>query len=96
MHQLTLNLIGDITAKKHRDNPASVDAYKRGDKAADRKKVLWLIKDAGWYGMTSKEVSKAMGKPLNAVSGRCSELRAQALVMPTDRRRDNATVLIAK
>jgi hypothetical protein len=96
MHQLSLNLIGDITERKHRGNPASVDAYKRGDKSRDRRKVLELIKSAGWLGMTSKEIAEAMDKPLNAVSGRCSELKAAALVIPTNRRRDKATVLIAK
>jgi hypothetical protein len=94
MHQLSLNLIGDITERKHRGNPASVDAYKRGDKSRDRRKVLELIKSAGWLGMTSKEIAEAMDKPLNAVSGRCSE--AAALVIPTNRRREKATVLIAK
>lgn len=86
----------DICERKHRSNPASVDAFKKGNKTLDEQKVLWIIKDAGWVGTHSKAIARKMGKPLNAISGRISDLKAKSLIYPTGERKEGCEVVRAK
>ena len=60
-----------------RDAPdTSVAAGHRVDTRTDEASAYWWIEQAGLRGMTSKELAAAMGKPLNAISGRLTALRA--------------------
>lgn len=63
----------DVCARKHLNAPTSVEANKRVDKSKDRAFILALIEKNGTT--YSKEAAREMNKPLNAISGRFSELR---------------------
>jgi hypothetical protein len=83
----------DICENRHRGAETSVAA----NKLASRSKAYWrgrifnLIREAGQNGLTAKEAAGALGKPLNCISGRFSELAKDALIFKCGRR-DGAAV----
>lgn len=64
----------DITSRKSRANPASVEANKTiaKTKHRDREEVLRIIRERGRT--HSKEVARIMGREIHQISGRVSEL----------------------
>lgn len=82
---MQLDLLQD-PCTKHGHNALSIGAYHHGHKETDRATVLTLIRAQGGAGMTLDEVSAALGRPPNALSGRICELRRQAAI-----RRSEAT-----
>lgn len=100
MSQQTFNF--DVCSARHGGNAESVAAHKAiaPTLSDSREKVYEIIKAAGQYGATAEEVAIAIGKSLNAVSGRLSELKSQVRIRPSGLRRPNksgclAAVLVA-
>lgn len=91
-----LRLTIDPCANRHKGNPQSVEVHKRvvHTKQETYKRIMDLLRARGEYGCTSKEIAAAMGKQLNCISGRCSELRAMKWVKDSGARREGAAVLI--
>lgn len=86
----------DITESRHGGNAESVSANPSDEaKANDQVRVLAFIAGQGTHGATAKEVARHLGKSLNCVSGRCSELRKLGQVFPNGWRRDGSAVLVA-
>lgn len=86
--------IFDVCFSRHKGSPESVDANKRVDKTKGQQEVLTLLSRGAW--LTSKEIAALLNKPLNAVSGRLSELRAMGKIEKTGERRCGAAVLRLK
>ena len=86
----------DITARKHGGNPQSADAFDsvKDHLPAARARVLEKIRAAGVHGLTVKEIARALGKGLNAVSPRLTELLDAKAVKDSGRRRDGCRVLV--
>lgn len=87
----------DICASRHGGNEQSQAAYERIEDGlpAARQACLDLIRSRGRLGATAKEVAERLGKPLNAISGRLSELKAAGLVVDSQMRLDGCAVLVA-
>jgi hypothetical protein len=84
----------DITARKHGGVQESADANPaEADKYRDRVIVLGYV-IACPNGVTSKEVAASMGKPLNAISGRFSELQKSNQIQKSGLRRDGCAVWV--
>lgn len=87
----------DVCANRHKGNQESRDANPCQEaKNRGQEEIFSLIESADFYrsgGLTSKEIGKMLNKPLNAISGRISELKAMRLIEPTGERRDGAAVL---
>lgn len=88
--------MSDICAARHRHSPESVDANAGVEKIRDQATVLYLVRAAGPRGRTSKEIAREMGRGLNCISGRLTELKVSGAVVRTDERRDGAAVLVAE
>ena len=71
----------DICANKHGGNEQSEAANERVDKQKDRAFVLNFIKENGTG--YSKQIARAMNKPLNCISGRLTELKADGEIVST-------------
>lgn len=82
----------DITARKHKNSPTSVEANKKAEptKAVVREQIVNFGRGRNF---TSKEVAEYLNKPLHAISGRCAELKALKLIEETGERRDGCSVL---
>lgn len=95
MKQLTIN---DICANKHQGNEMSVLANSKAAvaKQGRRKLVLDFIEASSAYGVTSIEIANGLGLPLNAISGRISELKRAGYVIDTCRTRtiDNRSAAV--
>ena len=72
-------LTDDICKNRHLGNEQSETANHKCDKDSDRQKVLEYFEkhDNG----TSKEIARYLGKPLNCISGRLTELKADNLIV---------------
>lgn len=91
MTQMTLD---DICETRHRGNAESGAANPtRAAKQVQRFEVWNII--AQHDGITSKEIADILGRPLNCISGRISELKAQKLVT-ADGRRDGCAILYVR
>jgi len=79
----------DITERKHGRVETSVAAFDaiRSSLSERRASVLAFIKSRGAQGATSDEIAERFGVPLNAISGRCSELLRDALIYTTGDKR---------
>lgn len=84
----------DICERKHGGVATSVAANRKVNKELDRAKCLNFIRAKGTA--TSKEIARYMNKPLNSVSGRCSELLAIGAIERTSERRDGCAALRVK
>jgi len=80
----------DICSNKHQQNTQSREANKRVNKEIDRLRVLTIIREKGQA--TSKQIANIMGKGLNQISGRITELKADAIIEDTGLRRDGCAV----
>lgn len=86
----------------HGGNAESLAAHAsiREHKAAVRRAVYAFAKARGAYGITADEVAAAWGRTHNHVAPRITELKVQARLVPTDKKRRTragrwARVLIA-
>lgn len=80
----------DICSSKHGGNAESVEANGRVDKRQGQRDVIATLTNAR---LTSKEIAVRLGKPLNCISGRLSELKMAGVIMPTGVRRDGSAEL---
>jgi len=64
------------------------------DTRTDERKAYGLYRKVGSAGLTSKELSRKMQKPLNAISGRITALRDKGLIMDSGYRRDKCRVMV--
>ena len=89
-------LFGDICSKKHGGNPESKAANFKIEphKFSLRQRVYSRLVLAGTYGATCKEISLLEGRPMHAISGRLSELKAQGEIQESERTRDGGRVLV--
>jgi len=75
----------DVCQARHQGNIASIDANPDStDKQRDREMVLEIISKS--QGVTSKEIAEQMGRRLNCISGRISELKQSDLILVGGRR----------
>lgn len=83
----------DVTAKRHGGNEASAEANKRAQWAKGywRGRVILFAAERGAF--TLKEICEAFDRPLNALSGRISELKRDGLLVDTGERRNGCAVL---
>jgi hypothetical protein len=81
----------DICSNRHKNNPASVEANKRTDKARDRETILNYFRCRGRSYL--KEVERNTGIGKTTVSGRLSELKADGILRETDVRKEGCCVL---
>ena len=72
----------------------SVEAAHSGDKTGDAARIYGLIRQAGYRGCTAKEAAAAMGKPLNAISGRFSNLESKGLIKLNGHKRDRSRAFV--
>lgn len=84
----------DITFRKHKGNPASIDANTRASKtkARDAARILQFAIKAGgrvWL----KQIERELEMLRNSVSARLAELKAAGVLVPTDERAEGCTVL---
>jgi len=88
--------MSDITANRHKGAATSVEAYDRIKKTLPRQRaaVLALYRSRPFTGYTVHEVADKLGVPVNAVSGRLSELKRSGHIEPNGERRGNAAVLV--
>jgi hypothetical protein len=64
----------DICENRHRGATTSVEAFQGANTAKSRALVFSAIQRAGSRGITLHELADVMEKPVNAISGRVSEL----------------------
>jgi predicted HTH transcriptional regulator len=69
----------DICQNRHGGNEQSETANHRCNKDNDRQKVLEYFKEHETG--TSKEIARYLGKPLNCISGRLTELKVDELIV---------------
>lgn len=80
----------DICLNRHQGNAQSLLANKRVNKERDRALVLeCIIKYGKAY---SKQIARAMGKQLNQISGRISELKASEIIEETGERAEGCAI----
>lgn len=80
----------DICLNRHQGNAQSFIANKRVQKERDRALVLaYIIKSGRAY---SKQIARAMGKQLNQISGRISELKASKIIEDTGERKEGCAI----
>ena len=84
----------DITSNKHGGNANSAAAYETiADTLTNRQNDVLSALLRHPAGMTSKEVAEWLESPLNAISGRISELKAMGRIREAGRR-DGCAVLV--
>ena len=90
--------IGDITAKKHGGNPHSQKAYEisRRDASSMRERIRLYVSSQEYQGATVKEWASLIGKQLNQVSGRFSQLKADGDILDSGREREGCTVWVSR
>ena len=64
----------DICEKKHGGAETSQEAYTKVDLTKARQEVFEAIRKRGATGATLHEIAEELGRPVNAISGRISEL----------------------
>jgi len=86
--------MNDITQKKHGGNANSAAAFETiADTLTNRQNDVLSTLLRHPAGMTSKEIAEWLESPLNAISGRISELKAMGKVRESGRR-DGCAVLV--
>lgn len=87
----------DICAKKHGEAETSRAAFERTRATLPdaRNDVYFAVDMRGDMGLTAKEYAEQSGKPLNAVSGRFSELKKDGRIIKNGERRDGCAVHVA-
>src|SRR5579864_6670866 len=85
----------DPTRHKHHGNRESRAAWEQVLRklTESQESVLEVIHNVHPEPITPKEIANVMGKPLHSVSGRCTELKEQGLVEPSDVVRNGSRAL---
>lgn len=93
---MTQPTLFDPCQNKHGGNAESEASYQRAGKTAKvrREQILDLIERRGTYGATAKEAAICLAVPLNALSGRFTELKTSGAIVTTDQRRDGSRVCV--
>ena len=92
--QKTTETMKDITQNKHGGNANSAAAFETiADTLTNRQNDVLSALLRHPAGMTSKEVAEWLESPLNAISGRISELKAMGKIREAGRR-DGCAVLV--
>lgn len=88
----------DICANRHGGNTESRRAFEKAEHGLVKNcfRVLEAIKAAGENGLTAKEYSAQSGKPLNAISGRFTDLKKDKIIIKTGERRDGSAVCVLR
>jgi len=87
----------DICANKHGGNAQSVKANPSVEaKATLRERVRIFIAACDFHGATVKEIAATFNKPMHAISGRCSELKALGNIWESGRVRGGGAVLVGR
>lgn len=87
---LTGLTMDDICINRHQGNEQSITANQRANKELDRQTVLnFIVKHGRGY---SKQIARYMGKPLNCISGRISELKADEVIEDTGDRAEGCAI----
>lgn len=83
----------DICIGRHRDSAASVEANARANqsKSAVRAEIFRIAESLGVF--TSKDIAERLGKPINTISGRITELKMLGYFRETELRRDGCALL---
>lgn len=92
MEQLAFDM-ADVTAKRHRGNPESVEANRRAAHSKGYWRAQVVLFAAQQADFTLKELCRFYGKQLHDLSGRISELKQDRILTPTGRRREGCAVL---
>jgi len=93
MNEQQISLL-DICERKHGGNAESIAANpSQAAKTIGRQEVMNTL---GYSWLTSKEIASLMGKDLNCISGRISELKALGMVEKTGVRRGGCAELRRK
>ena len=85
----------DICRHRHQGADTSRLANARVQKSADRDAVLWWLKQFP-AGLTLDEVAGHMGRQVNTISGRFTELRKAGQIVDTGYRRPTQTGSLAR
>ena len=85
-----INRADDICFNKHGGNAQSLTANQMVDKDNDRALVLKFITEHKTA--HSKQVARYLGKQLNQISGRFSELKADGLIVETGERSEGCAI----
>lgn len=90
--------IGDITAGKHGGNAHSQRAHEinRHSASAMAERARLFVASQESSGATVKEFAAIVGKQLNQVSGRFSQLKADKKIFDSGRSREGCTVWVAR
>jgi predicted transcriptional regulator len=86
--------MNDVCERKHGGVFTSRQAFERAkpNLTQARQDVLLAVEMSLDSGITAKEYAEKSGKPLNAVSGRFTELARDGWIERSDERRDGAAV----
>ena len=77
----------DITANRHGGNPESQAAFESRDRDGDRQLVIEFLRRRGDQGCTADEFAAHVGRQLNTLSGRFSELKRDGVIVPNGQKR---------
>lgn len=93
-----LRVAADPCERKHKGSPTSIEAHKKAltTKEDVYRRTMDLLRARGEYGATSKEIARAIGRELNTVSGRFTELKTMKWIKESGAKRDGAAVLICE
>jgi len=86
--------MNDVCERKHGGVFTSRQAFERAkpNLTQSRQDVLLAVEMSLGFGITAKEYAEKSNKPLNAVSGRFTELARDGWIERTSERRDGAAV----
>lgn len=80
----------DVCENRHKGNSESIAAHAKVDKTRGQIEVIEALK---FCPRTSKELAEYLNRPLNAISGRLSELKMLGIIEATGERRAGAAEL---
>lgn len=95
MRSSTATTFDDICIARHGDSAVSNDANRRARESKSKVRAAIYALICALPDATSKELAAKLDKPVNAISGRISELKAAGLVRETVFRRGGCAVLKA-
>ena len=85
-----INRADDVCFNKHQGNEQSITANKSVNKDNDRALVLKFITEH--QTAYSKQIARYLGKQLNCISGRLTELKADNLIIETGDRKEGCAI----
>ena len=81
--------VGDITAKRHKGNERSAEAYEKnkGHFTKQQQRIIDLLKERGAEGLIAHEAARLLNIPIASASARFSELKAMEAIVITELQR---------